>query len=310
MSQRERRIFVSHLACAVILLAILFSTGCTSSQEDVPSTPGPSTAGPGTGDDTPIPVAVTIPPLRQFVEAVGGERVSVMVMVPPGASPHTHEPTPGQLRSLAGTDVYVMVGSGIEFENLWMDRMMAMNPDMAVIDTSEGITLISSGDDADTIGTDPHIWTSPANAERMVRTIEEELSRLYPQYSGDFSKGSEEYVTRLETLDAEIRASLENGDVRPVLVYHPAWAYFAREYDFNLIVIEEDGKEPSPAHLQAMIDRAREEEISTIIVSPEQTTRSADVIARETGSGIIYISSLEEDYLSAMHRLAEAVTST
>lgn len=308
MNQRERRIMVSHLTCAFILLAILFSAGCTSPEGGSPSTPAPSPGDPDGEHNESITVAVTIPPLRQFVEAIGGDRVSVMVMVPPGASPHTHEPTPGQLRSLADADVYVKVGSGIEFETIWMHRMLAMNQNMAVIDTSEGITLISGGDAGDA-GTDPHIWTSPPNAEHMVRTIERELSRLYPHYSNEFSKGADTYIAQLETLDAGIRASLDEGEEHPVMVYHPAWTYFATEYNIPLIVIEEDGKEPSPAHLQAMIDRAKEEEITTIIVSPEQTTRSAEVIARETGSRIIYISSLEEDYLSAMHRMAEAVTS-
>jgi len=309
MNRRGIRTFVSYIGLAVILLGILLSAGCTSLQAGPASTPAPSPAVPDGDENTPITIAATIPPLRQFVEAVGGERVSVMVMVPPGASPHTHEPTPGQLRSLADTDVYVEVGSGIEFETVWMDRMLAMNQNMGVIDTSEGITLISSGGNGGDSGTDPHIWTSPANAEQMVRIIEKELSRLYPAYADEFSKGADDYIARLETLDAEIRTSLGDGDARPVMVYHPAWAYFATEYNIPLIVIEEDGKEPSPAHLQAMIDRARVEGITTIIASPEQTSRSAEVIARETGSRIIYISSLEEDYLSTMDRMAEAVVS-
>ena len=313
MNQRGVRTFSSHIAStliiSIIIVAILCSAGCTSFPAGPPSTPPPSPEETGAPATAPLTIAVTIPPLRQFVEAVGGDLVSVIVMVPPGASPHTHEPTPGQLRSLADADVYVMVGSGIEFERIWMDRMISMNPAMPVIDTSEGIALIATGEGGGQAGTDPHIWTSPTNAERMVRTIERELSRLHPSYRDHFSKGADDYIARLDTLDATIRAYSDAGDGRPLMVYHPAWAYFAREYDIPLIVIEEDGKEPSPAHLLVMIDRARQEEIAAIIVSPEHTTRSAEVIARETGSRIIYISSLEEDYLSTMHRMAKAAFS-
>ena len=299
-----------HLACAVILLAILFCAGCTSPEEGSPPTTPPSPEGFDGEHTGSITIAVTIPPLRQFVEAVGGERVSVMVMIPPGASPHTYEPTPAQLRALSETDVYVMVGSGIEFETIWMDRVMAINPTMALIDTSEGIALISTGDDEGTIpGTDPHIWTSPVNAARMVTTIEEELSRLYPAFSDDFSQGAESYIAHLDARDTELRTATTGRDVRPVMVYHPAWTYVTREYSIPLIVIEEDGKEPSPAHIKEMIDTAKKEGITTIIVSPEHSTRSAEVIARETGSEIIYISSLEEDYLSMIDRLTDVVLS-
>ncbi|MBT8508050.1 hypothetical protein AZH53_06480 [Methanomicrobiaceae archaeon CYW5] len=304
MNLRKIRTTKRCLAVIFILLAILLCVGCISPQEDTPPPSSPQPTLSEDDDKIPITVAVTIPPLRQFVEAVGGDRVSVMVMVPPGASPHTYEPTPGQLRALSETDVYVMVGSGIEFENVWMERIMSMNSDMEVIDTSTGIEPLSEDSTGDG-GTDPHIWTSPANAVRMVRTIEDGLSRHYPAYADEFSHGADDYVARLEQLDAQIRASREGNPTRPLMVYHPAWGYFAHEYDIPLIVIETDGKEPSPTHLQTMIDRATEEQVTAIVVAPEQTTKNAEVIARETGAGIIYISSLEEDYLAMMHRIAD-----
>lgn len=305
MDHRKIRTNTRRLSAIFILVAILLCAGCISPREDAPSISSPAPTISGEDDGSPIAVAVTIPPLRQFVEAVGGDRVSVMVMVPAGANPHTYEPTPGQLRALSDTDVYVMVGSGIEFETVWMDRIMSMNADMAVIDTSIGIGLIS-GDDTGDGGTDPHIWTSPANAVHMVRTIEDELSRQYPVYADEFSRGADDYIARLEQLDTEIRASREGKTTRPLMVYHPAWGYFAREYDIPLIVIEVDGKEPSPTHLQTMIERAKQEQVTVIVVAPEQTTRNAELIARETGADIIYISSLEEDYLTMMHHIADA----
>ncbi|MHC1636176.1 MAG: metal ABC transporter solute-binding protein, Zn/Mn family, partial [Candidatus Methanospirareceae archaeon] len=88
-----------------------------------------------------IGVVVTIPPQAEFVEKIGGEKVKITVMVPSGASPHTYEPTPSQLKEVSEAKIYFKVGSGVEFEKAWMDKIIAINPDMLVIDTSQGIEL-------------------------------------------------------------------------------------------------------------------------------------------------------------------------
>ncbi len=89
-------------------------------------------------------VAVSILPLAEFVEQIGGDRVSVTVMVPPGASPHTYEPAPGQLTGLGDADVFFIVGSGVEFELQWMDRLIEMNDDMLIVNCSSGLSFIGT----------------------------------------------------------------------------------------------------------------------------------------------------------------------
>ncbi|HDI72733.1 MAG TPA: zinc ABC transporter substrate-binding protein, partial [Candidatus Altiarchaeales archaeon] len=66
-------------------------------------------------DNERLGVVVTILPQADFVEKVGGDRVRVTVMVPPGASPHTYEPTPDQLMEISKARIYFKVGSGVEF---------------------------------------------------------------------------------------------------------------------------------------------------------------------------------------------------
>ena len=104
----------------------------------------------------------------EFVERIGGEKVEVTVMIPPGASPHTYEPTPSQMVDLTNATIYFKVGSGIDFEIVWLDKLIANNPDIIVVDCSEGINLQemtiadeyedeqSEHDESDM---DPHIWT-------------------------------------------------------------------------------------------------------------------------------------------------------
>jgi zinc transport system substrate-binding protein len=107
-------------------------------------------------------VVVSIEPQAFLVEQIGGSRVQVTVMIPPGASPHTYEPTPGQLRALSEADLYIEVGSGIEFEEQWMNKLSALNRDMRVVRSAEGIRLIPmhahshDGEDSKTDHHEPH----------------------------------------------------------------------------------------------------------------------------------------------------------
>ncbi len=91
-------------------------------------------------------VAVTIPPQREWVENIGGDNVKVVVMVPPGEDPHTYEPDPGLMQELSKADIYFKLGSGIEFEERYMDSMMDQNPDMEVVDASQAINLRHFGE--------------------------------------------------------------------------------------------------------------------------------------------------------------------
>ncbi len=89
-----------------------------------------------------IVVAVSIAPQAEFVEKVAGDNVEVLLMVPQGADPHSYEPTPSQFVDLSNAKMYAMVGSGLTFEDVMMDKIEDLNPDMLVVDCSQGITLV------------------------------------------------------------------------------------------------------------------------------------------------------------------------
>ena len=238
-----------------------------------------------------IAVAVSIPPQVEFVEAVGGEKVDVIVMVPQGTNLHTYEPKPSQITSLAEADIYAKVGAGVEFEIAWMDKLISVNRKMLVVDSSEGIDLMDI---------EPHIWLSPLNAKVMVQNIYAGLVQIDPGGRAYYEQNRDTYLRNLTELDRDIRGTLLEVRNRRFMVYHPAFGYFARDYNLNMIPIEEEGKGPTAAGIAHLIEQAREHNIRVIFVSPQFNPKSAEVIADAIGGRIVSIDTLAKDYLASL----------
>ena len=277
----EYFVFISIL----IVLAIL-AAGCTSGAEEARGT---------------IKVTVTILPQKEFVESVGGDRVDVFVLVPPGASPHSYEPTPSDIAGVSESDVYVVMGSGIEFELLWLEKIKELNPGMTVIDSSEGVSLISDGGVSD-----PHIWLSPENAITIAGNIRDGLAGLDPENAEYYRENAGAYMADLGELDDEISEEIGSSGVKVIMVSHPAWSYYAREYGLEQIAIAEGGKEPSPAGIKKLIDEAVANDVKVIFVSPEFSEENARAIADEIGGSVAVADPLAEDYLENMREVSAA----
>ncbi len=276
---------LSLIAAACLLLGLMTAmAGCTGADGDVE-------------DDGRIVVVATIPPQQEFVERVGGDHVRVILLVPPGADPHTYEPAPAVLAAVAEADLYAMVGSGIEFEIAWGEKIAALNPGMAVVNCSQGVEVIAA---------DPHIWTSPRNAKVMVENIRDGLIEADPENAEYYRRNAAAYLDDLDALDAEISALIAGSGVRVVLVDHPSWAYLARDYGFEEVAIESEGKEPSPKRIEHLIHLAEEEGVRVVFASPEHSTRSAGVIAEAIGGSVVTVSPLKKDYLDNMRQVAAA----
>lgn len=161
-----------------------------------------------------IVVAVSLLPQAGFVKEVGGDRINVFVMVPPGYNPHAYELTPSQMTELSQALMYAKVGSNIEFELVWMDDLVALNKDMLVVDCSQGIELRGMTDapeqehkevDHEHTGLDPHIWMSPSNAQIMVRNIAGGLIQIDPDNRAYYEQNRDAYLQKLAQLDRDIR---------------------------------------------------------------------------------------------------------
>ncbi|MGB9844160.1 metal ABC transporter solute-binding protein, Zn/Mn family [Methanothermobacter tenebrarum] len=247
-----------------------------------------------------IVVAASIMPQKEFIEAVGGDKVKVIVMVPPGADPHTYEPQPGQLRELSKAKIYFQIGSGIEFEKTWMERLKELNPNMKIVNCSEGIKLMKE---------DPHVWTSPRNAIIIVKNIYKSLTEEDPIHKDYYAKNMEKYISQLKKLDEQFNQTLTGKQNKKILVYHPAWTYLCRDYNIEQITIEKEGKEPSPQALAKIIQEAKKNNIKIIIVSPQSNKQSAQTIADEINAKIVIIDPLAENYIENMQKMLQTLKS-
>ncbi len=271
-------------------------------------------------------VVVTILPQKEFVRQVARDKVDITVMVQPGASPHTYEPTPSQMMAVAQADVYLKVGSGVEFELAWMDKLISQNRDMLVVDCSDGIHLIEisanheheeesheyennheSDDHHHPEGMDPHIWMSPKNAMMMVQNICEGLVQVDPENQSYYESNRDSYIAELTKLDQEMESGLANATNRVFMVYHPAFGYLAHEYHLEMIAVEDEGKEPTAAGLAQLIDQAREHDIQVIFVEPQFDPDSAETIADEISGEVVLIDPLAEDYIVNMVKIKTAL---
>jgi zinc transport system substrate-binding protein len=259
--------------------------------------------------DGKIGVMVTVGPQAEFVKRVGGDKVEVTVMVPPGADPHTYEPLPNQMKQVQNALIYFQVGSGIEFEVTWMDRISSMNQQMKLVNTSSGIELLPNTAEQED-GTDPHVWVSPRNAKIMVENIYQSLVQADPENKDYYTKNRDEYLSQLNELDKNITQILSGKNNTKIMVYHPAWAYFGRDYNLQQISIESQGKEPTPQGIANLVDQARQENIKVIFVSPQFSTSNAQVIANEIGGKVVIVDDLSEKYLENMKKAAKAFSST
>ena len=240
-------------------------------------------------------VVVTIPPQAEFVEKVGGEHLQVTVLVPPGANPHTYEPTARQMIEVAKAKIYFQVGSGIDLELTFTEKIVKINSGIIVINCSEGIQIVDR---------DPHVWLSPKNAKIIVKNIYKALVQVDPENKEYYRRNMESYLKELESLDEEIRRILENLTDRCFIVYHPAWGYFARDYNLTQIPVEKEGKEPTARGLMALIDQARELNKKVIFVSPQFDRRKAETIAENIDGKVVFLDPLAKDYVNNLRLVA------
>jgi zinc transport system substrate-binding protein len=279
-----------YLVIFVLVSLVAAATSCTQKAEST----------------TKLGVVVTILPQAEFVESIGGDKVDVTVMVPPGASPHTYEPTPSQMAALSQAKLYAKVGSGVEFELTWMDKLIAQNKDMLVVDCSKDIEFqqMMAGDEDEPAGSmDPHIWMSPRNAQIMVQNIADGLIQIDPENRAYYEQNRDSYLQKLAQLNQDIHEDLSEVKNRVFMVYHPAFGYFASNYDLTMLPIEAEGKEPTPAGLQHLIEQAKEQNIRVVFAEPEFNPQSAKVIADAINGRVVLIDPLARDYIENLRIL-------
>jgi zinc transport system substrate-binding protein len=251
-------------------------------------------------------VSVTILPQKYFVEQIAGDKVKVNVMIPPGASHSSYEPTARQMNLLNHSQAYLKIGH-LDFELSWLPRFMGVNSSMKIFDCSEGIDLIKGGNDQhleakvqeaneNETGIDPHTWMSPKNVKIIAKNILKSLNSLYPTDSSVFLANYNLFLLRIDSIENLFNQNADKLKGRCFIIYHPALAYLARDFGMVQIVLEFDGKEPPPAHIKEIIDLGKEKNIHTIFVQKQLSIDNSRSLAKEINAEIITLDPLDENW--------------
>ncbi len=256
-----------------------------------------------------INAVVSILPQKTFVKAIGGEKVNISLMVLPGNSPHTYEPKPSQMISVAKADLYFAMD--VEFEQVWLPKFKSLNSNMKIIDIAENVEKMHMGqahDEHSHEGEDPHIWTSPANVKIIAQNIYEALASYDAQNADYYKSNLESFLTSIEKTNIKIKeilSTLKNS--RTFMVFHPSWGYFAKTYNLDQIAVEVEGKSPKPKELVLLIKEAKEEKVTAIFTQPEFSDASAKIIANELNIPIVKVSPLAPDWSENLIKIAKSI---
>jgi zinc transport system substrate-binding protein len=275
-----------------------------------------------------VAVFVSIAPQKYFVQQIGKDLVDIQVMVQPGADPHTYEPKPRQMVAFARAQLYFAIG--VEFEKARLEKMAATNPQLKVIHIDQGIRKIpmsayqldeeakkhekdrrraeaadGSGEDRHAHGRlDPHIWLSPPLVLKQAQTILAALQAVDPDRQTIYKTNFEAFSAEIADLDKEFRNTFAGKHGLQFIVFHPAWGYFAHTYGLEQIPVEIEGKNPTPARLEKLIEFAREKNIRVIFAQPQFSAKSAELIAGEIGGQVIFADPLAEDWANNLRAVA------
>lgn len=279
---------IKNLLAVGILILALFMVGCSQVAQEQ--------------KDDKLDVVVSILPQKAFVNAVGGDLVNVKELIPQGGSPATYEPKPSDLALVEKADIYFRVGH-IPFEKSHVDKFAGLNPDMKIVDTSVNVQLrhFENG------GVDPHLWLSPMQVKKQVDVIAETLSQEDPANADTYNSNAEKFKKELDALHTEIESKFSELKTDKLMVFHPAWGYFADEYGLEQIAIEDSGKEPTAEQLQHLIEEAKEEKIKVIFIQSQFNKEIAESIAEEVGVVIVSIDPLSEDYINNLKNVATTI---
>lgn len=252
----------------------------------------------------PLRIVTTVAPITDIVEQlVAGTPTEVVGVVPPGRDSHTFEPTPGTARALARADVAVM--NGLDLEAPTLDLALADMRSDAIVCELGNATLPESDYLYDRTfpeaagSPNPHLWTNPPMVADYADVLVETLVAADPAGAATYRANHAAFVASVEQLDGWVRETVSSvpADRRVLLTYHDAYAYFGREYGFEIVgaVQPSSFDEPSPRDVAELIEQIRERGIPVVFGSEAFPAPVLAQIASEGGA--IYVDDLRDDVL-------------
>jgi zinc transport system substrate-binding protein len=248
---------------------------------------------PGEGKGA-LKIAASVFPLYDFSRSVAGDRAEVSLLLPAGVDVHTWQPRPRDVVSLSRADLFVYIGSGLE---PWADSLLKTRSRGAgrILEAGKGLAAGKGrghdhrGDDRDD-APDPHLWLDVQMAETMIIRIRDELAALDAEGASAYRRNAAAAVQALRLLDAEFRGGLERCRNRTVvLAGHAAFGHLAARYGLTQVSLYglSPDAEPTARHLAGVVEMMRRNKIATVFFEVNSSRRMAEVLARETGAGLV-----------------------
>ena len=246
-----------------------------------------------------LTVVASFYPLAEAAERVGGDRVEVTNLTPPGVEPHDLELTPDTLQVIATGDLVVYVGGGFQ-------------PAIEEAIVQAGGSVIDVLDGLDALAGDPHVWLNPIRYADVVRRVADALAEVSPSDASGFTARSDEFVADLEVLDDAFADGLASCESRVLVVSHEAFGYLADAYGLEQEAITgvSPEAEPDPRRLAELHDLVEAEGVTTIFSEELVSPAVAETLAAEAGVMTAVLNPLEgltseqeaagADYLSVM----------
>jgi zinc transport system substrate-binding protein len=253
------------------------------------------------GDSARLKVSASIYPLAHFAEQVAGEFAEVTIIMPPGSEPHEYEPTPGDIKKVYESKIFLFNGAGLD---PWAERLKAdlIKINITVIEMTKEISFFTS-EGTETAGvlhdhhsgkTDPHIWLDPLMAVKEAEIIRDTLINIDPLHEKQYRDNSTAFINKLHELHEKYEDGLKSCAKRDIVVTHDAFGYLSRRYNFNTHAITgiSPEEEPSPRKMVHLAKLAIQEKIHYIFFEQLASPKLAETIAREVGAGTLVLNPL------------------
>lgn len=258
-------------------------------------------------------VTVSILPQKYFVDQIAGNLLQVNVLVPPGSSPHNYSILPSQMKDLAKSKAWLQIGL-LTFEDALKDKLADINKNLAIVNCSEGITPIAGSEceeeghkHAANESFDPHIWLAPAESKIIARNTLNVLKTGFPEHASTFDSNYTRFISRIDSVSKMIDQKLAPLKNRNILIFHPALAYYARQFGLKQIALELDGKEPSPRHMKEIVDLAHEQNIHIIFIQKEFDSAFATQLSREIDGKVLIIDPLDYNWEKQLQDITDKI---
>jgi zinc transport system substrate-binding protein len=260
-------------------------------------------------------VVAGIMPQKYLLERLGGEYLDISVLVQPGESPHTFIITPRQADSLISAGAFFV--SGLEFEDILLTKLRSQLQGVLIVNTARDIPLRTfrrpGGEQAVNVGThdhgitDPHTWLNPLFFITQARAMRDALCELDPQHASAYKQNFKILADELRDLDKRIRVLLEPVRGRVLLVFHPAFGYFADAYGLVQEAVEAEGKAAGSWDMEKTIEFIKNNNIRVLFTQPQDPGSHVSALADALKLQVVVLDPLVFDYEKNLLAMADKI---